>query len=82
MRIKIDARGDYVLSGASYGWRDPAAALRHSRRLTTRPRVLTYNAPGGEIHYAAGDAWIDSQGRRGVYHYGRGDRILEVVDVL
>lgn len=74
---------DQVVSGEKYLFRSHDAALRASRRVTANPGVFEYGADsGGATRWSArGDAWINSAGRRGVYEYGVGGKLLDVVDV-
>jgi hypothetical protein len=85
--IKIQNRGaDCCVSGASYLFRSEEAARRVSERVTTSPGVVSYwcedAVEGNHARYAAiGDNWIDSSGKRGTSVFGRGVKLLTVVEV-
>jgi hypothetical protein len=56
--------------------------MRASRRVTTNPGVISYEVFGGETVYAArGDYWLGRDGERGVYEYGIGGKLLDVVEL-
>ena len=79
-RIRV-RDGGVVLSGVSYLFRSHAAALKESRHVTANPRVAYFRSGAREWYAACGECWIDNEGRRGQYLYGRGGELLDLVEV-
>jgi hypothetical protein len=72
---------DRVLRGASYCYRSHDSALAASRYVTTAPGVIALELPGGEaVYLAAGDYWLGRDGEKGQYAYGRGRKLVDLVE--
>lgn len=74
---------DQILSGKSLLFRSSAAALAASLRVTTNPGVTEFwsASEDGQWYAADGDHWISNDGERGQHLYGRGGRLLVVVEI-
>lgn len=68
-----------ILSGHSYCFRDPQAAERQSRRVTTNPGIETLEHDGRWYYLALGDDYITDSGERGTHYYGRGGAYVQYV---
>ena len=82
---RVIINNDYdkiILKGKSYLFKDYDAAMRQSKRVTTNPKILTLQSSNYSEQYylACGEHWIANDGSRGQYFYGRGGRLVELIN--
>ena len=83
-QIKIDSSNGYrkLVGDSKLVFLTRAGALRQSRKVTTNPSAIelhTADIHEYPVYLAAGDHWIDNNGR-GQYVYGRGGKLVELIE--